>query len=462
MHLETFEISTLVRDVVATIRPLLEKKSNTLEVECPQNSGSMHADLVKVRQCLFNLLSNASKFTEGGRIKLTVRRTFGPSASERARQEPGQAIRATEHATPVLGHQPRVTFSVTDTGIGMTEEQIARLFQAFGQAENTTARRFGGTGLGLAITRHFCEMIGGPIRVESVYGRGSTFTIELPAEVAPPPTAAPQATKPAAVAPAARNSDNCVLVIDDDADVHRLIERTLTPEGYSLRFALSGPEGLRLAKESRPAVITLDVMMPEMDGWSVLSALKSDPELASVPVIMLTIVGNKDLGFALGAAEYLLKPIDRTRLLEVLRKYLPPPPGPPVLIVEDDADLREMLRRMLQQEGQASMEAENGLVALDRIKETMPAVILLDLMMPVMDGFQMLAELRQREDWRKIPVIVMTAKDLSAADRQRLTGQTEKILQKGSCVREDLVREVRKYLKATASTESSSSRGGSH
>jgi signal transduction histidine kinase/DNA-binding response OmpR family regulator len=442
LHLETFEIGSLIKDVVATVRPLLDKKSNKLEVICPENPGSMRADLIKVRQCLFNLLSNASKFTENGKIQLRVSRLTKFESLPHA--APGDV-----KTSDFKGETSLISFAVMDTGIGMTEEQMGRLFQAFGQAETSTARRFGGTGLGLAITRHFCEMMGGSIRVESVPGKGSTFTIELPLEATPAPQDAAAVARQAGGV-TAPGDHRCVLVIDDDPDVHRLIEKTLKPEGYNLRFALSGPEGLRLAKELHPAVITLDVMMPEMDGWSVLSLLKSDPDLASIPVIMLTIVGNKDLGFALGAAEYLLKPIDRNRLLEVLKKYLPAPPGPPVLIVEDDSDLRGMLRRMLQQEGQNSIEAENGLVALDRIREGMPAVILLDLMMPVMDGFQMLTELRQREDWRKIPVIVMTAKDLSSADRQRLMGQTEKILQKGSCVREDLVREVRKYLASTA------------
>ena len=235
-------------------------------------------------------------------------------------------------------------------------------------------------------------------------------------------------------------------MIDDDPNVHRLIERTLSPEGYTLQFALNGKEGLRLAKELRPRLITLDVLMPDTDGWSVLSALKSDGELAGIPVIMLTIVGDKDLGFALGASEYLLKPIDRNQLLAVMKKYLQGSPAGHVLIVEDDIDLRAMIRRMLEMEQWTVVEAENGVAALESIKASVPSVILLDLIMPVMDGFQVLAELHKREEWRKIPVVVITAKDLSEADRQRLVGQTEKILGKGSYVREELVREVRNFV----------------
>jgi len=276
--------------------------------------------------------------------------------------------------------------------------------------------------------------------VESEPGKGSTFTIELPADLGERKAAEPLA---AAISPGAAAKDTCILVIDDDPNVHRLIERTLSPEGYSLQFASNGKEGLRLARELRPRVITLDVLMPETDGWSVLSALKSDPELAAIPVIMMTIVGDKELGFALGASEYLLKPIDRNQLLAVMKKYLQGRPTGHVLIVEDDSDMRTLVRRMLELELWTVVEAENGVAALDSIKARVPAVILLDLIMPVMDGFQVLAELHKREDWRKIPVVVITAKDLSEADLQRLVGQTEKILGKGSYVRDELVREVR-------------------
>jgi CheY-like chemotaxis protein len=237
-----------------------------------------------------------------------------------------------------------------------------------------------------------------------------------------------------------------VLVIDDDPNVHRLIEMTLKQEGYTLYFATSGDEGLRLARELKPALITLDVIMPERDGWSVLATLKSDPELAGIPVIMLTILGDRDLGFALGAAEYLMKPIDRAQLTTVLRKYLPEGRSGSVLIVEDDEGLRQMTRRFLEGEGWAVNEAEHGLAALQQLNAQPPAVILLDLLLPVMDGFQFLTELRKTPHWGKIPVIVMTAKDLSEAERQKLRGETETILAKGSYVREELVREVRRVL----------------
>jgi CheY-like chemotaxis protein len=295
----------------------------------------------------------------------------------------------------------------------------------------------------LAITKQFCELMGGRVEVQSEPGKGSTFTIRLPAEVAK--ARVPDAASSSRATATASNGP-CVLVIDDDSNMHRLIERTLKDEGYSLHFASNAKDGLRLARELRPAAITLDVMMPETDGWSVLASLKGDPELARIPVIMMTIVGEKELGFALGASEYLMKPIDRGQLVLVLKRYLAGQPDGPVLIVEDDASLREMLRRTLEAEAWPVAEAEHGRAALESIRARRPAVILLDLMMPVMDGFELLAELRKSEEWRSIPVVVITAMDLSPEDRRRLAGLTERIVEKGAYVPAELAREIRSLI----------------
>jgi CheY-like chemotaxis protein len=419
LHLESFDIAKLVADVRDTIQPLVAKKSNRLIVDCPADIGPMRADLTKVRQALLNLLSNANKFTDAGTIRLTASRVS-------------------------LNAQPStLNFTISDTGIGMTPEQLSRLFQAFTQADSSTARKYGGTGLGLAITRQFCDLMGGSVEVQSEPGKGSIFTIRLPAEMTK--TISPPAIGSSPAIATASNGP-CVLVIDDDSNVHRLIERTLKDEGYSLRFASNAKDGLRLARELRPAAITLDVMMPETDGWTVLSSLKADPELARIPVIMVTIVGEKELGFALGASEYLIKPIDRNQLVLVLKRYLRDQPDGQVLIVEDDANLREMLRRTLEAEQWQVAEAEHGQAALENIRTSKPAVILLDLMMPVMDGFELLAELRKRPEWRSIPVVVITAMDLSPQDRQRLAGLTQRIVEKGAFVREELAREIRSAL----------------
>jgi CheY-like chemotaxis protein len=333
-----------------------------------------------------------------------------------------------------------MVFSVSDTGIGMTPEQLTRLFEVFSQADAATTRKYGGTGLGLALSRRLCRMMGGDVTVESEDSRGSTFTIRLPAVVAE------AVEEPAAPAPAADRVPpgiGTVLVIDDEAAVRDLMQRFLTKEGFRVVTAASGEEGLRRARELRPDAITLDVMMPGMDGWAVLSALKADPNVADIPVVMLTIVDDKNLGYALGASDYLTKPIDRERLVTVLKQHRR---DRPVLVVDDDAELRQLLRRMLEPEGYAVVEAENGRVALERLRDVSPSVVLLDLMMPEMDGFDFVAEFRRHEGWRAIPIVVITARDLSHDDRERLNGYVQKILQKGAHGREQLLAEVRELV----------------
>jgi GAF domain-containing protein/CheY-like chemotaxis protein/anti-sigma regulatory factor (Ser/Thr protein kinase) len=417
LYLESFDVAGLIRDIVAVIQPLAAKNANRLEVLCPETTGAMRADLTKVRQALFNLLSNACKFTDHGTVTLAVRR------EARAGQD-------------WLG------FSVSDTGIGMTPEQLERLFEAFSQADAATTRKYGGTGLGLALSRRLCRMMGGDVTVESEAGRGSTFTIRLPAVVAETAEPAPTTVPLEHPAPGV----GTVLVIDDEAAIRELMQRYLAKEGFRVVVAASGDEGLRLARELRPDAITLDVMMPGMDGWAVLTALKADPDVADIPVVMLTIVDDKNLGYALGAADYLTKPIERERLLTVLRAHRR---DRPVLIVDDDAEIRELLRRMLEPEGYAIVEAENGRVALERLHGVSPSVVLLDLMMPEMDGFEFVTEFRHHGSWRAIPIVVITARDLSRDDRERLNGYVQKILQKGAHGREELLAEVRELVAAS-------------
>ena len=380
----------------------------------------MHADLTKVRQSLFNLLSNASKFTQNGTITLD--------------------------AAPVFRDGARwIAFRVADTGIGMTPEQIDKLFQPFVQADASTSRKYGGTGLGMTITQHFIKMMGGEISVASEPGAGTTFTVLLPTEVkTEPPAPVPQ---PEAAEPKFLAGLNTVLVIEDDPGARDLLTRFLTKEGYRVETAAGGEAGLRLARELHPDVITLDVMMPGMDGWAVLSELKADPELADIPVVMLTIVDNKNLGYALGAADYLTKPIQRDRLLAILEKYCPPSEPATVMVVEDDVETQEVIRRLLEKAEIQVVVAENGRVALERLGESQPGLILLDLMMPEMDGFQFVDHVRQHEAWRAIPIVVVTAKDLTAADRLRLNGYVTEIIQKDARGQEELLAEVSKMVK---------------
>jgi CheY-like chemotaxis protein len=242
-----------------------------------------------------------------------------------------------------------------------------------------------------------------------------------------------------------------VLVIDDDPGVLDLLSRFLRKEGFAVVTAPSGEDGLRLARQQRPDAITLDVMMPGMDGWAVLSTLKADPELCDIPVIILTIVDDRNMGYALGATDYLTKPIERERLSAALAKYRRDGSTPTVLIVEDDAGIREMLREMIKRDGFATEEAENGRVALGRLSSERPALILLDLLMPEMDGFEFVEEVRKHPDWRSIPIVVVTAKNLDQADRLRLNGYVEHILQKGAYGRDELLSEVRDLVAASVS-----------
>ncbi len=417
LYLEDFDVGQMLSDVAMTIRPLVEKNANRLELRAAA-LGAMHADLTKVRQMLLNLLSNACKFTERGTITLAV---------ERIREESGA---------------DRIEFRISDSGIGMTPAQMAKLFEAFSQAEASTSRRYGGTGLGLAITKRFAQMMGGDVAVESEPGKGSTFTIHLPARAAAPAAASGPSVAPDASAP---HRAGTILVIDDNAEARDLVRRLLTAEGFGVAEASSGEAGLAMAREVRPDAITLDVLMPGMDGWAVLSALKADPAVAEIPVIMLTILENRNLGLALGASEYMSKPIDRERLRSLLGKYRRDG-AREVLLVEDDRDTRELLRRHLESEGWTVEEAENGRAGLEALERRRPALVLLDLMMPVMDGWQFAAELRRHEAWHGIPIVVLTAKDLTAEDRRMLDGDVQALLRKGAVSPDELLREIRHVM----------------
>ena len=414
LYLETFDISHMLSDTEVIVQPLAGKNGNKLTFAYSPDIGEMHADLTKVRQSLFNLLSNAAKFTSNGEILVEVGR-----ANEK-REE--------------------IVFVVRDNGIGMSSEQVARLFQPFTQADASMTRRFGGTGLGLSITQRFCQLMGGSIDVESELGRGSKFMVRLPAVVGdnlPVPT--PEAPPVSVV------GRNVLLVIDDDPSVHDLLRRSLERHGFRVESAQSGEEGLRKAIELRPNAITLDVLMSGMDGWAVLNAIKANRELSRTPVIMMTVIDNRNYGFLLGATEYLPKPIDRGKLLEVLLRYARGSSGP-ALVVEDDVDARRILMNALRAEGFEAEEAENGRVALEHVERRRPSIILLDLMMPEMDGFEFVSRLRELPNMRGVPIVVLTAKEISSDDRERLNGQVINVIQKGSIPIEDLLTELHQIV----------------
>jgi len=414
VFIEAVDIHALVKEVLSIVKPLADKSDNTVEVICPANIGSFRSDQIKVKQCLLNLMSNANKFTSKGALTLKVERE----------------------------DTSRIYFRVSDTGVGMTQEQLGRVFQAFSQADASTTKRFGGTGLGLAITKYFCTMLGGDVTVDSTPGKGSTFTIWLPDQAVAP--AAVDSPTPAASAADGRAT---VLVVDDDASVRGLLAKTLEKEGYRVISAGNGVEALALAREHRPQAITLDVLMPQMDGWGTLKELKTDAELRDIAVIMVTVLNERGMAIPLGAADFMTKPVDRQRLTAMLREHCAGPGGDSILVVEDDLPTRETLCRSLVSMGYVAHEAVNGRSGLDWLaSHPAPSLILLDLMMPEMDGFAFLREMRQRPALAEIPVIVVTAKELTVEDVSILSGQTEKIIAKDQSYLTELAAAVRGRL----------------
>jgi CheY-like chemotaxis protein len=299
LHLETFDISQMINEMVTTLHPAISKNSNAIQVHVAEELGVMRADITKVRQILFNLLSNACKFTEHGTISVGVDRSMDEG-------------------------QDWIRFRVTDTGIGITPKQKTNLFQEFTQADVSIARKYGGTGLGLAISYRYVRLMKGRISVESEPGQGSVFTVYLPAKVTTEIAEGTQTEKtndPPAIPLETKSNLDTILVIDDDSTVRDLMSRFLTRLGFHVVAAASGEEGLRLAKQVKPLVVTLDVIMPDCDGWAVLNQLKADPELAEIPVIMVTVVDNESMGFELGASNYMIKPVDRERLAVLIEKH---------------------------------------------------------------------------------------------------------------------------------------------
>ena len=416
---EDFVIEDLVEEVVATSHPLLARNNNSLRIERLTELGIAHQDKAKIRQALLNLLSNAAKFTHEGRITLQLDRVSS-------------------------GESDEIVFAVIDTGIGIAQDKLGKVFQEFGQADDSTTRDYGGTGLGLPISLRLCRLLGGDLSLASEHGVGSTFTIRLPA-VLPGTEVRPAVAVPATLTDAQilaiRESagSGTVLVIDDEEDARIIVQRLLTSKGFEVVAASSGEEGLRLAHELKPAVITLDVMMPGMDGWAVLRALKADPGLRDIPVIMVTMLEDRSKAYSLGATDYLVKPVDRGQLGKLVAGYYSADRTPRALLVDDDDAVRDMVSRLLITDGWEVDQAADGQVALEQLaKADSYDLILLDLMMPVMDGFEFLLEMHASEKWQGIPVIVLTAKDLTNSERQMLDGRVQQVFEKDTMSHDEL------------------------
>jgi PAS domain S-box-containing protein len=432
LHLEDFEVPKVLNEVISTAQPLFEKNSNQVEMHIDTHVGEMHADVTKVKQVLFNLLSNAAKFTHEGKISV--------NASVAQREE-----------------RDWLLVSVTDTGIGIPEDKLAHVFEEFSQADSSTTRDYGGTGLGLPLSRRFCQMMGGDITLRSEAGVGSTFTMEVPllVELAreDDEVETSESTSSQADVTILQEKQRPILVIDDDPQARDLLKRTLEKDGYTIILAGSGQEGVEAARKYRPRMITLDVMMHDIDGWTVLKQLKEDPELESIPVVMVSIVADREVGFTLGAVDSLSKPVRREELIQIAHRYAGDAKSKHVLVIDDEEINRDLVKRYMREDHWIVEEAENGKAALERMEKFKPDLILLDLMMPVMDGFEFAEEVRLHPEYRSIPIIVVTAKSLDESDRKRLSGSVQRIVQKGEIGRADLLTQIEDIIHKTADHE---------
>jgi PAS domain S-box-containing protein len=400
IYLEPVSLPRLLDELQSLTAPLAASRGNQVEFAPLPDAPTLQTDYTKLKQSLLNLMSNACKFTQNGVIRLDV--SLPPGA---------------------------VVFRISDTGIGMTEEQLGRLFQAFSQADASTTREYGGTGLGLAITRRLCLLLGGDVTVESTPGKGSVFTISLPlindAPVAP-------TTHTAATGP---ENGTTVLLVDDDPQIHRLIGTMLTREGYRVEHAAGGSQIVERARALRPSVILLDVMMPQVDGWTALGALKSEPDLADIPVIIVSLLDERPLGLSLGAAEFLTKPVDRSQLVATVRAYAGAAHGC-VLVVDDEPDDRAEVTRSLAASGYDVVGVGSGAEALEWLESNpQPSLMLVDLIMPGIDGFALLDRVWNDERLHETRVIVITAKDLTAKESGLLAEHRGAVIPKGPSAR---------------------------
>ncbi|WP_353569956.1 response regulator [Candidatus Albibeggiatoa sp. nov. BB20] len=416
LYLETFNINDMISDVVTTIYPLIEKNHNRLEIHCVDDLGTMHADLTKVRQNLFNLLSNASKFTKKGNVALYITRE-------------------------TTGGNDWVVFRICDSGIGMSPDQQDKIFSAFIQADASTTREFGGTGLGLAITKKFCEMMGGQIKVESQEGVGSTFVIRLPTTV---------------VEEVLDDDDvgsrhiyqGHILIVDRDTHLRDNLKRTLLEQGYEVFVATDAKQALKLTYKTHPNFVIMDSEIPE--GWSILVNFKTNADLQHIPVIVTTEEDHQVRAKSLGAVAYLEKPFEMPALLELLQKHRTHKHWS-CLVIEDDINARTALVKLLEHANWFVFEAHSGQMGLRFIRHHRPDLILLDLNLPEMNGFEFIRQLRNKPQWRSIPIIVITARDLSPAEQKRLNNEVESILFKGTYTREQLLDTIGGLVYAVAS-----------
>ncbi|HET7769346.1 MAG TPA: response regulator, partial [Chloroflexota bacterium] len=426
---ELLDAAAVIQRVIATVQPLAEKKGILIAADA-STPVLVEADEGKLKQILYNLVSNAIKFTqEGGAVVVTVGRR-------------GEAVQLT----------------VSDTGIGIAPEHHQRIFEEFRQVDTGAARRYEGTGLGLALTRRLVELHGGEIWVESAPGQGSQFHVLLPttrrAQLAASPTAAGDATDGAVPTPVLEEPEGgpLVLVVEDDVRSSALLAAHLRRAGYRVRFAETGERALELARTLRPDAITLDILLPDLDGWEVLRALKSDAETREIPATIVSVVDDQALGYALGAVDYLVKPIDGETLIRTLRRLTLTSKVRErevrVLVVDDDPAAVELLTEVLRPLGFAMSTARGGAEAIETARAHPPDVVLLDLMMPEVSGFDVVEALRADGRTRDVRIVVVTAKELTHEDKEALNGRVATVLQKGDAVTQEVLSWLRELIPA--------------
>jgi signal transduction histidine kinase/CheY-like chemotaxis protein len=442
VHSESITLKQLVDEVVRTISPLAQKKNNTIETIMLNMPDKIFSDSTRIRQILLNLLGNACKFTEKGKITLYVM---------------GKVVEGANW----------LHFTIVDTGIGVEPEKLPELFEEFTQADTSATRKFGGTGLGLTISKRLAQLLGGDIQATSELGKGSSFTLFLPQDYSQIKTFEKQTVEGWSEW-AGRNLDegsrsnkeknngrresslvefeaDQVLVIDDDAIIGKLIRKFLEREGYQVEIAVEGTAGFKLAEKNIPQIIILDVRIDGGNGWDIFKRLKEHPKLKDVPVVALTDTEEEPRARKEGVAEFLSKPLDWDCFVAVLKKYKKTTREFSVLIVEDDAINREALRRILGKDGWNVIEALDGPSAFEKLggKDELPGLILLDIVIPGINGFEVVQRLRQNPLWRAIPIVIISAKELTLEERGRLQGDVEQIFKKGDVTCNELLQVIR-------------------
>ncbi|MBI3004174.1 MAG: response regulator [Ignavibacteriales bacterium] len=427
LSIESDDIPSVISNCVLTVEPLMKSKNLNLVQDIVPDLPRLSTDIVKIRQIIVNLLSNATKFTEKGDI----------------------TVKAWQSGD-------MVSISVKDSGIGIEKKNFDLIFQEFQQIDSSNTRKYKGTGLGLPIARRLARMLGGDLTVDSEYGKGSTFILTIPPVVSeknaaeekketpkPAPVPITQFVPPLPVGATGKGVQ--ILCIDDDPDVIEILRKYLIPEGYSVAGALSGDEGLAAASRLKPSLITLDIMMPKKDGWQVLRELKSNAATKDIPVVMHSIVDNKPLAMSLGAVDLLAKPTDPNRLLSVVRQFIKSN-DQYILVVDDNEDFALAVKNLMKPDGLNIKVANGGKKALEILKESKPALILLDLLMPEMDGFEVVRQLQANDAWKRIPVIILSGKELTPEELSKLNNQVTNYMKKDDLSQVELTRTVKRIL----------------